>query len=217
MIHGRYAGMVQGGLILDYYRGAFGGNIAFEYMKKYARITIGIISINVIIFVIGLLLGMHQWIIFQGAMAPLDYVFSSGEYWRFLTAMFIHSDLLHLVFNMIILMHAGGYLEPHLSSKWFFAFYLVSGLLVSFFTGLLSSGISVGASGALFAVLGYILYFDLQARKRGIVRNSMILPLVVINIVFTLIVPKISTVGHLSGLAIGYLYAFFKGEKTSNH
>ncbi|KJS84482.1 MAG: hypothetical protein JM58_10735 [Peptococcaceae bacterium BICA1-8] len=198
---------------MDYYRGAFGGNIAFEYLKKHARITIGIISINVAIFAVSMLLGVHQWTILQGGMAPLGYVFASGEYWRFLTAMFIHADLLHIVFNMIILMHAGGYLEPQLGSKWFVAFYLLSGLLVSFFTGLLSSTLSVGASGALFAVLGYILYFDLRARRSGRVSNSMIMPLVVINIIFTLIVPKVSTVGHLSGLAIGFLYAFIKGKR----
>jgi len=209
--------IIQGGCLLDYYRGAFGGNIALAYMKKYARITIGIIAINAAIFAVSILLGIHQWTIYQGGMAPVSYVLTSSEYWRFFTAMFIHSDILHLVFNMIILMHAGGYLEPRLGSKWFFAFYLVSGLLVSLFTGLLSANLSVGASGALFAVLGYILYFDLQARRRGITTSSMIMPLVAVNIIFTLIVPRISTVGHLSGLAIGYLYAFLKKGKLSNH
>lgn len=199
---------------MDYYRGAFGGNIAFSYLKKHSRITIGIMVINGAVFAISFLLGLQNWTVMQGGMTSLGYILISGEYWRFLTAMFIHADLLHLVFNMIILMHGGGYLEPQLGWKRFLAFYLTAGLLVSFFTGLLSGGLSVGASGALFAVLGYILYFDLQARKRGIVTNSMIMPLVVINVIFTLIIPRVSTVGHLSGLAIGYLYALFsKGKK----
>ncbi|MFZ7101552.1 MAG: rhomboid family intramembrane serine protease [Peptococcaceae bacterium] len=195
---------------MDYYRGAFGGNIAFAYLKRYARGTIGIIAVNVLVYLITLVLGIQQWSIWMGGMTELGYILLTGQYWRFLTAMFIHADLLHLVFNMIILMHAGGYLEPQLGFKRFIAFYGAAGLLVSLFTGLLSSGLSVGASGALFALLGYILYFDLEARKRGIVTGSMILPLVGVNIIFTLIVPGISTVGHLSGLAIGYLYGFFK-------
>lgn len=201
---------------MQYYRGAFGGNISFDYMKKYARITLGIISINVAVFVVSSLLGVHQWTIMQGGMAPLVYVLASGEYWRFITSMFIHGDILQLAFNMIIFMHAGGYLEPHLGSKKFLSFYLLSGLLVSFFTGVLSNGLSVGASGAIFAVLGYILFFELKARKRGMATNSVIISLVAINVVFTLIVPGISTVGHLSGLAIGYLYAWSKGRQKYN-
>jgi rhomboid protease GluP len=200
---------------LSYYRGAFGGNIAFSYLKKNAPITVGIIVINLSIFIISLLFGIHQWTILQGAMVPIGYVLFSGEYWRFLTAAFIHDDLLHVAFNMIILMHAGGFLEPRMGSKKYLAFYLTAGILVSFITGILSDGYSIGASGALFAVLGYILFFDLQARKRGMVTYSMIVPLVVINIIFTLLVPRISTVGHFSGLAIGYLFAFLKWRKMS--
>lgn len=199
---------------MGYYRGAFGGNIAFSYLKKNAPVTVGIIIINLIIFIFSLLLGIHQWTILRGGMAPLDYVLYSGEYWRFITSMFIHDDLLHVGFNMIILMHAGGFLEPRMGSKRFLFFYLAAGLLVSLCTGVLSNGLSIGASGAIFAVLGYILFFELQARKRGLVTYSMIVPLVVINVIFTLLVPHISTVGHLSGLAIGYLYAFLKWKKS---
>jgi len=182
-------------------------------LKKNAPVTMGIIIINLCIFILSLLLGIHQWTILKGGMAPIDYVLFSGEYWRFLTSMFIHDDLLHVGFNMVILMHAGGFIEPRMGSKGFLVFYLVAGLLVSFFTGLLSSGLSIGASGALFAVLGYILFFELQARKRGMATYSMIVPLVAVNIVFTLLIPNISTVGHLSGLAVGYLYAFLKWRK----
>lgn len=199
---------------MGYYRGAFGGNIAFSYLKKNAPVTVGIIIINLIIFIFSLLLGIHQWTILRGGMAPLGYVLYSGEYWRFLTSMFIHDDLLHVGFNMIILMHGGGFLEPRMGSKRFLIFYLAAGLLVSLCTGILSNGLSIGASGAIFAVLGYILFFELQARKRGMVTYSMIVPLVVINVIFTLLVPNISTVGHLSGLAIGYLYAFLKWKKS---
>lgn len=192
---------------LDYYRGAFGGNIAFNYLKRYARFTVSIMVINIGIFILSSILGIHQWTIVKGGMLPLSYVFLSGEYWRFLTSMFIHGNLMHVGFNMIILMHGGGYLEPRMGTKRFIFFYLGSGLLVSFFTGLLSDSLSVGASGALFAVLGYILYYDLLARKRGIETHSSIVPLVLLNLVFTVIVPSVSIVGHLSGLAIGLLYA----------
>ena len=197
---------------MDYYRGVFGGNIAFSYLKKKAIVTVAIIVINVAVFAIATILGLHQWTILRGGMVPLSYIIHTGEYWRFLTSMFIHGNLLHMVFNMIILMHGGGFIEPQMGWKRFLAFYLSAGLLVSFFTGVLSQGISVGASGALFAVLGYILYYDLQARKRGIQTHSMIVPLVLVNIVFTFLIPRVSIVGHFSGLAVGYLYGWLKGR-----
>lgn len=192
---------------MDYYRGAFGGNIAFSYLKKYAFFTVAIMAINIGVFILSSIFGIHQWTIINGGMAPLGYVLMNGEYWRFFTSMFIHGNLMHVGFNMIILMHGGGYLEPQMGTRRFIFFYLGSGLLVSFFTGLLSEGLSVGASGALFAVLGYILYYDLLAKKKGIETQSAIVPLVLLNLVFTVIVPGVSTVGHMSGLAIGFFYA----------
>ncbi|OEH86107.1 hypothetical protein BHU72_14380 [Desulfuribacillus stibiiarsenatis] len=189
---------------MNYYRGAFGGVISLDYMKKYSPVTLIIIAVNVIIFLISNVLGIHRDIISLGGMAPIEYIFQTNEYWRFLTSMFIHSSVMHLVFNMVILMHAGAYFEQKNKSKEFLQFYIFTGLFVSLCSGLFVDGISVGASGAIFALLGYILYYDLLARKRGYGSNSIILPLVVVNVIITLLIPQVSTVGHLSGLFIGY-------------
>ena len=209
---------MKGVLSLRYHQGGFGGNISFDYLKKKAPITLAIIAINLTIFVIiNLLLGQERQLILWGGMAPISFVFATGEYWRFFTSMFIHSGIMHVIFNMIILLHAGGYLEPYMGQRKFIAFYLLSGLFVSVCSGVFTNAISVGASGAVFALLGFLLYFDLQARRLGQPTNSIILPLVAINVVITLVIPQISTVGHFSGLIIGFLYAaFVHNSKVKN-
>ncbi|SMB90602.1 rhomboid protease GluP [Desulfonispora thiosulfatigenes DSM 11270] len=199
-----------------YYRGAFGGVISYEYMKKHSPLTLVLIGVNAAIFLIAMILRIHNEIITIGGMVPLEYILVYKEYWRFLTSMFIHGDLMHLVFNMIILLHAGAYLEQFLKSKKFISLYLLTGLLVALFTGIFSSGITVGASGAIFSLLGYILYYELENRKKGINSYSVIVPLVAINVIFTFLDPRISIVGHLSGLIIGYLVALFQNKRKIN-
>jgi len=199
---------VKGVLKVRYHQGVFGGNISFDYLKKKAPITLAIIAINLTIFIlINFLWGQERQLIQWGGMAPIQFVLASGEYWRFFTSMFIHHGIIHVAFNMIILLHAGGYIEPYLGQRKFIAFYLLSGLLVSLCAGIFTNALSVGASGAVFALLGFLLYFDLQARKSGQQTNSLILPLVALNMIITLLVPNISFVGHFSGLVIGFLYA----------
>lgn len=190
-----------------YNSGAFGGIISLEYMKKYSPYTLVLIGVNIVIFLVGMILNLQNEIIALGGMVPIEYIIATSGYWRFLTSMFIHGDLMHVIFNMIILLHAGAYLEQSLKSKRFITLYILTGLAVGVCTGIFSQGITVGASGAIFALLGYILYYELANRKKGIRSYSVIVPLVVINVIFTFIDPRISIIGHSSGLIIGYLVA----------
>ena len=159
---------MKGVLNVRYHQGVFGGNISLDYLKKKAPITLAIIAINLTIFIIiNFLLGLERELIIWGGMAPIHFVLVSGEYWRIFTSMFIHSGVMHVIFNMIILLHAGGYIEPYMGQRKFIAFYLLSGLFVSLCAGFFTNALSVGASGAVFALLGFLLYFDLQARRLG--------------------------------------------------
>jgi membrane associated rhomboid family serine protease len=125
-----------------------------------------------------------------------------GEYYRLFTAMFMHYGALHLLMNMYALWILGRTLEAFLGPVRFLALYLVAGLggnvaAYVFQPGALSAGASTAIFG-LFAALFLVL------RKLGL-NAAAVLPIIIINIVFTLTVPGISIAGHLGGFVVGGL------------
>ncbi|NUT31602.1 MAG: rhomboid family intramembrane serine protease [Hamadaea sp.] len=131
-------------------------------------------------------------------------VIAEGESYRFLTSMFLHSGLLHLALNMWALWVVGRVIEQALGPARFLALYLVSGLggglAIYLFTG---PYLTVGASGAIFG-----LFAALFILLRRVGRDaSSLLSIIVINVVFTFVVPGISIAGHLGGLVTGAIAA----------
>jgi membrane associated rhomboid family serine protease len=128
---------------------------------------------------------------------------ADGDWWRLITSAFLHHGPLHLGLNMLALWWFGAPVEMFLGRVRFLLLYLVSGL-----TGAAGALIAtphsptVGASGAIFGILGAALVLE---RQRLYVLGGSALTVIVINIVFTLVVPGISIGGHLGGLAGGVL------------
>ncbi len=137
----------------------------------------------------------------KGALyGPL--ITQNHEYYRILTAGFLHDGILHILFNMVFLYFVGAMLEPAIGRLNFAVVYFVS-LLTGSFGALLFEplGVTVGASGACFGVLGALL---VVAYYRGIsIWQSGLGLLLVINIVFTLSVAGISIGGHVGGVVGG--------------
>jgi membrane associated rhomboid family serine protease len=131
----------------------------------------------------------------------------AGDYWRLITAGFLHSGLLHVGFNMYILYWLGTMLEPSLGHVRFVALYFTSLLAGSFGALLLSpNAVTVGASGAVFGLMGAA--FVMQ-RARGIdPMQSGIGPVILFNLAISFIIPNISIGGHLGGLIGGAAAAF---------
>jgi membrane associated rhomboid family serine protease len=129
---------------------------------------------------------------------------AAGQWWRVITAGFLHSGILHLAFNMVALFVLGAPLEGRLGRPRFVALYLASLLAGSLGALLVSPNqVTVGASGAIFGLLGAII---VGQRAAGIsARASGMIPLLIINLVFTVAVPGISIGGHLGGLAGGFV------------
>jgi membrane associated rhomboid family serine protease len=132
---------------------------------------------------------------------------SNGDYWRLITAGFLHSGLLHIGFNMYILYWLGTMLEPSLGHARFLALYLASLLAGSFGALLLSPNeVTVGASGAVFGLMGAA--FVMQ-RARGIdPMQSGIGPVILFNLVLSFVIPNISIGGHIGGLVGGAAAGF---------
>jgi membrane associated rhomboid family serine protease len=137
---------------------------------------------------------------------------AEGEWWRLLTAAFLHYGPIHLALNMLGLWIIGQVLEDALGPARYLGLYLVSGLAGS--AGALLLGpvrelfspdpatMTVGASGAIFGILGAALVLE---RQQTYVLGGSALSLLVFNLVFTFAVPGISIGGHIGGLVGGAL------------
>jgi membrane associated rhomboid family serine protease len=168
-------------------------------------LTYTIIGLNVAVWLLGVLLVPRA--ILQGSpLAGIAGLFgpavAAGEWWRLLSAGFLHSGLIHLGLNMVVLYILGPSLERALGRPSFASLYL-AGLTASSLGALLLSPttVTVGASGAIFALMGATIAGQ---RASGIDPwRSGIIGWVVINLIFTVAVPGISIGGHLGGLVGG--------------
>jgi membrane associated rhomboid family serine protease len=124
-----------------------------------------------------------------------------GDWWRLITAAFLHYGPIHLLLNMLALYWFGSLLEQRIGSGRFLLLYLVSGLAGS--AGALvfdPTTPTVGASGAIFGILGAGLVLE---RQRDYVFGGSALGIIVINLIFTFSIPSISIGGHVGGLVGG--------------
>jgi membrane associated rhomboid family serine protease len=170
--------------------------------------TYVLIAVNVLMFVAAGAGG--SWITGRGgggSQVFFDFALNGpsvadGDYWRLVTAGFLHSGLLHIGFNMYILYWLGTMLEPALGHARFLALYFTSLVSGSFGALLLSPNVNtVGASGAVFGLMGAA--FVMQ-RARGIdPMQTGIGPVILLNLAISFIIPNISIGGHLGGLVGG--------------
>jgi membrane associated rhomboid family serine protease len=169
-------------------------------------VTTTLIATNVGIYLLQLAGGANVnansgWIFEHGALyGPLV---ATGDWYRLLTAAFLHYGPIHLGMNMLALWWIGRPLEAALGSLRYLLLYLVAGLAGS--AGALianPTGVTVGASGAIFGILGAAIVLE---RQRTYVLGGSAVTLLIINLAFTFAVPGISIGGHLGGLAGGAL------------
>jgi membrane associated rhomboid family serine protease len=131
---------------------------------------------------------------------------ADGDWWRIVSAGFLHAGFIHIAFNMYVLFVLGTLLEPGIGTPRFLGVYFVSLLAGSFGALLLSPNeLTVGASGAIFGVMSATF---IVARHRGIEQLATQIGIfLVINLVLTFGVTGISVGGHLGGLIGGALAA----------
>jgi membrane associated rhomboid family serine protease len=169
-----------------------------------AIVTKSLVAINVLVYLAELAQGSgvnaNSGSIFQHG-ALFGPAVAQGDWWRLLTSAFLHYGPLHLGLNMLALWWFGSVLEEFLGRGRFLLVYLVSGLAGS--AGALidqPTAVTVGASGAIFGILGAMLILEYQ-RTGTLLGNAFIL--IAVNLAFTFSVPNIAVGGHLGGLAGG--------------
>jgi membrane associated rhomboid family serine protease len=128
---------------------------------------------------------------------------ANGDWWRLVTSMFLHASILHIAFNMFALYFIGTPVEQYLGKARYLGLYFVSGLAGSAGALLQSPTTPVlGASGAIFGILGAMLIIEWQVTGR-LAGNAM--TLIVINLIISFSIPNISWGGHVGGLVGGIL------------
>lgn len=182
-----------------------------------AVVTKALIAVNAGIFLLQFAAGsgnpLRNELFERGAVfGPLV---AEGEWWRLVTAGFLHASVVHIAFNMLMLWWFGSALEALLGRGRFLVVYGL-GLLTGSAGALLVSpeAATVGASGAVFGVLGAGLVLE----RRGInVFGGAALMIVLLNVAISLFVPNISLGGHLGGLAGGILVILALMHFSRNH
>lgn len=187
------------------------------FSKKYPLITYLLIGINAIIFLV-MLFGDFDGIIQSYGMYT-GYI-KMGEYYRLFTSMFLHGNIVHLLCNMYALFVVGPQLESFFG-KWKYLFiYIMSGLCGSILSMCFTANaISIGASGAIFGLLGALLYFGYYYRTYlGNVVRSQILPIIILNLGLGFILSGVDNFAHIGGLIGGVLSSMIVGvpDKKSN-
>ena len=136
----------------------------------------------------------------------------AGEVWRLATSMFLHIGLVHLVVNMYSLLIIGRQLESFLGKWKFLIVYLGSGIVGSLLSVVVHTSISAGASGAIFGLLGSLLYFGYHYRLYlGTVLKTQVIPIIILNLLIGFMVPGIDNFCHIGGLVGGYLLTMALG------
>ena len=167
-----------------------------------ATLTGYLIGIAVGVYVFGELSGFNLVTNFGLAGFAINPL---GEYYRFITALFVHGSILHIVFNMLILHSLGTALEPRLGTAKFAILYFGAGIGGGIASILVNHPLtfSIGASGAIFGLMGAFIVF---ARKYRF-DNRQILVLTGINLVIGFVIPGIDWSAHIGGLLTGLAIA----------
>ncbi|RCX21041.1 rhomboid family peptidase [Anaerobacterium chartisolvens] len=129
-----------------------------------------------------------------------------GEYWRFITPVFLHGGPLHLIINCYSLYVVGVFVERLFGHAKFACIYFAGGILGNIASFMFSTSMGVGASGAIFGLMGAMLYYGMEypAHFRRYFGHNIIITIVV-NIAYGFSAQGIDNYAHLGGLAGGFL------------
>lgn len=195
------------------------GDLVNPFSQPFARpiATYVLLAAIIVIFgltlVNGLLTTPSETLLAFGATFGLAILFQ-GEWWRFLTAMFLHANFAHILFNGYALYILGQDMERLYGHGRYVALYFLTGL----FGGLASflmrgpEEFSVGASGAIFGILGmnlaFFAFYRNKLGKFGRERLNRTLQLVGINLVIGFLIVSVNNLAHIGGLVSGFLLGF---------
>ena len=183
-------------------------------MRRFTPVTSGLLIVIAMVFAYEVLTGAFlsdQRMVDLGAIVPG--LLQRGEYWRLLAAMFLHGGWLHWFLNSWALYQLGTLYETLFGSGRFALIYFVSGICASIASSMYEHGPAVGASGAIFGILGAFIFSLLrspQYRRQPWTRSliSQLVFWIVVHIAIGFSVKFIDNAAHIAGLITGLLLGF---------
>lgn len=181
-----------------------------ENFKK-ARVTLLLILLNVICFIV-FNYDLNPELFYMFVQINYNIIYNL-EIWRLLTSMFLHADVIHLFSNMLGLLIFGAFLEQTLKTYEFIIVYFVSGLIGSLFSLLLLplNVISLGASGAIFGLLGVSFIVILREGDKVLLIVGIVY---LAYFILSSFAPGINLFAHLFGLLGGIILGYFFTKKN---
>lgn len=186
------------------------------YKQKKPIVTGIIILVNVIVFALMYIIGKGSedtdTLINFGANIPA--LIRGGDYYRLIASGFLHIGIIHILCNMYSLFVLGPNIEHFYGRFKYILIYFYSMIIASLFVMVFQNdySVSAGASGAIFGLLGSLLYFGYY--YRGYLGNQVIgqiIPVIIINLVIGFISPGISNAAHIGGLIGGIAISYMLG------
>lgn len=186
------------------------------FKMKKPIITYSLVIINILMYIIPILFGVYETILDKYSIyGP---AVRAGQYYRLITGTFIHANIFHLFFNCYALAILGSQLESFLGKPKYLVVYLFSTVIGSLFSVTFAGNYySIGASGAIFGLMGSLVYFGYHYRVYlGNVIKSQIIPLILMNLGIGFLVPGIDNSAHIGGLLGGALITVALGVKNKS-
>ena len=191
--------------------------------KIKAPCTVALIAVNVIVFLFLSFRGMTEdgmFLLEHGAMY-VPYMIEKGEYYRIFTSMFLHFGFDHLLNNMVILAAIGWNLEYEIGQLKFVILYLFSGLggnLLSAYWDIRVGdyAVSAGASGAIFGVIGALLYVAIRNSGRiGDISGKGLVFMIILSLYYGYSSGGVDNMAHIGGLIAGFLLSVLLYRKKN--
>jgi len=184
------------------------------FSPKKIIITPILISICILMFILMYVIGKGSEDVLTLLLfgANNQTLVESGQVWRLITSTFLHIGIVHLIVNMYSLYIIGKQLEGFLGRIKYLLVYLGSGFLGSLLSVVMHDSVSAGASGAIFGLLGSLLYFGYHYRLYlGTVLRTQVIPIIIINLLIGFSLSGIDNFAHIGGLVGGYLLTMALG------
>ncbi|HEY4624229.1 MAG TPA: rhomboid family intramembrane serine protease [Solibacillus sp.] len=182
-----------------------------ENFKQYIRlypVVSSLIAINLIVYLLTLIPGFGRNLLYMGM--SVNALIAQGEWWRIITSMFLHLGFTHVLFNMFSLFLFGPELEKIAGKMRFLTIYFLAdifGIAASFLIEDPTYA-SVGASGAIYGMFGAFAALVYYTRHLFPQLKQIILPLFVVSVIMTFLMPNINITAHLGGLITGFILGF---------